>query len=75
MKVFPLPPLLLHSKQTLASLEYIQQCLKFDWDIHLKLSKRGSVCMELARTVSTLSWGDTPTSPADQPHMSTIRSS
>ncbi|KAL2090880.1 hypothetical protein ACEWY4_013143 [Coilia grayii] len=40
----------LHNKQTLASLEYIQQCLKFDWDIRLHLSKRASVCTELART-------------------------
>ncbi|XP_062402307.1 phosphatidylinositol 4-phosphate 3-kinase C2 domain-containing subunit beta [Sardina pilchardus] len=40
----------LHNKQTLASLEYIQQCLKFDWDIRLNLSERASVCVELART-------------------------
>ncbi|KAI1890648.1 hypothetical protein AGOR_G00155820 [Albula goreensis] len=40
----------LKNSQTLASLEYIQQCLKFDWDIRLYLTKRGSVNRELART-------------------------
>ncbi|XP_017305827.2 phosphatidylinositol 4-phosphate 3-kinase C2 domain-containing subunit beta [Ictalurus punctatus] len=41
----------LNNSQTLAGLEYIQQCLKFDWDIKLFLTKRSSVNMELARTV------------------------
>ncbi|KAI4894971.1 hypothetical protein NFI96_028733, partial [Prochilodus magdalenae] len=40
----------LNNSQTLAGLEYIQQCLKFDWDIRLFLTKRSSVNMELART-------------------------
>uniref|UniRef100_A0A4W5PQD0 Phosphatidylinositol-4-phosphate 3-kinase catalytic subunit type 2 beta n=1 Tax=Hucho hucho TaxID=62062 RepID=A0A4W5PQD0_9TELE len=38
------------SSQTLAELEYIQLCLKFDWDIRLFLTKRGSVNTELGRT-------------------------
>uniref|UniRef100_A0AAY4DZX8 Phosphatidylinositol-4-phosphate 3-kinase n=1 Tax=Denticeps clupeoides TaxID=299321 RepID=A0AAY4DZX8_9TELE len=42
----------LQNNQALASLEYIQQCLKFDWDIRLFLTHRASVSMELARTVS-----------------------
>uniref|UniRef100_A0A4W4GEC9 Phosphatidylinositol-4-phosphate 3-kinase n=1 Tax=Electrophorus electricus TaxID=8005 RepID=A0A4W4GEC9_ELEEL len=42
----------LNNSQTLAGLEYIQQCLKFDWDIRLFLTKRSSVGRELARTVS-----------------------
>lgn len=46
-----LPLVFLLSTQTLASFEYIQQCLKFDWDIQLILTKRSSVNMELARTV------------------------
>lgn len=46
-----LPLFFLLSNQTLASFEYIQQCLKFDWDIQLLLTKRSSVNMELARTV------------------------
>ncbi|XP_076860099.1 phosphatidylinositol 4-phosphate 3-kinase C2 domain-containing subunit beta isoform X2 [Brachyhypopomus gauderio] len=40
----------LDNSQTLAGLECIQQCLKFDWDIRLFLSKRISVSRELART-------------------------
>ncbi|XP_061075129.1 phosphatidylinositol 4-phosphate 3-kinase C2 domain-containing subunit beta [Conger conger] len=40
----------LKNTQTLASLEYIQQCLKFDLEIRLFLTKRSSVCRELART-------------------------
>lgn len=46
-----LPLFFLLSNQTLASFEYIQQCLKFDWDIRLLLTKWSSVNMELARTV------------------------
>ncbi len=45
---FTLPLFLLLSNQTLASFEYIQQCLKFDWDIRLILTKRSTVNMELA---------------------------
>ncbi|MFT7814039.1 phosphatidylinositol 4-phosphate 3-kinase C2 domain-containing subunit beta isoform X2 [Arapaima gigas] len=40
----------LKNNQTLASLEYVQQCLKFDWEIRLFLTKRSSVNQELART-------------------------
>ncbi|KAM4625227.1 phosphatidylinositol 4-phosphate 3-kinase C2 domain-containing subunit beta [Polymixia lowei] len=40
----------LNNCQTLAGLEYIQQCLKFDWEIRLFLTKRFSVNTELART-------------------------
>ncbi|KAM6980094.1 phosphatidylinositol 4-phosphate 3-kinase C2 domain-containing subunit beta [Aplochiton taeniatus] len=40
----------LNNSQTLAGLEYIQLCLKFDWDIRLFLTKRTSVSRELART-------------------------
>uniref|UniRef100_A0A8C2ET64 Phosphatidylinositol-4-phosphate 3-kinase, catalytic subunit type 2 beta n=1 Tax=Cyprinus carpio TaxID=7962 RepID=A0A8C2ET64_CYPCA len=47
----------LKNNQTLASFEYIQQCLKFDWDIQLLLTKRSSVNMELARTTED---DDTP---------------
>lgn len=47
----------LKNTQTLASFEYIQQCLKFDWDIRLILTKRSSVNMELARTTED---DDTP---------------
>uniref|UniRef100_A0A674DH26 Phosphatidylinositol-4-phosphate 3-kinase catalytic subunit type 2 beta n=1 Tax=Salmo trutta TaxID=8032 RepID=A0A674DH26_SALTR len=43
----------LENSQTLAELEYIQLCLKFDWDIRLFLTKRGSVNTELGRTVCT----------------------
>ncbi|XP_067102531.1 phosphatidylinositol 4-phosphate 3-kinase C2 domain-containing subunit beta [Osmerus mordax] len=39
----------LNNDQPLASLEYIQQCLKFDWDIRLFLTKRSTVNTELAR--------------------------
>uniref|UniRef100_A0A672RSA0 Phosphatidylinositol-4-phosphate 3-kinase catalytic subunit type 2 beta n=1 Tax=Sinocyclocheilus grahami TaxID=75366 RepID=A0A672RSA0_SINGR len=45
-----LPLVFLLSTQTLVSFEYIQQCLKFDWDIRLILTKRSSVNMELGRT-------------------------
>ncbi|KAA0707732.1 Phosphatidylinositol 4-phosphate 3-kinase C2 domain-containing subunit beta [Triplophysa tibetana] len=38
------------NNETLVSFEYIQQCLKFDWDIRLILTKRSSINMELART-------------------------
>ncbi|XP_051967813.1 phosphatidylinositol 4-phosphate 3-kinase C2 domain-containing subunit beta-like [Xyrauchen texanus] len=41
----------LKNNQALASFEYIQQCLKFDWDIRLVLTKRSSVNMELIRTM------------------------
>ncbi|XP_018614153.1 phosphatidylinositol 4-phosphate 3-kinase C2 domain-containing subunit beta isoform X2 [Scleropages formosus] len=40
----------LKNNQTLASLEYVQQCLKFDWEIRFFLTKRSSVNQELART-------------------------
>ncbi|XP_056129210.1 phosphatidylinositol 4-phosphate 3-kinase C2 domain-containing subunit beta [Lampris incognitus] len=40
----------LNNCQTLAGLEYVQQCLKFDWDIRLFLTKRSSINTELART-------------------------
>ncbi|XP_062842305.1 phosphatidylinositol 4-phosphate 3-kinase C2 domain-containing subunit beta [Trichomycterus rosablanca] len=40
----------LNNSQTLAGLEYIQQCLKFDRDVRLFLTKRSSINMELART-------------------------
>ncbi|XP_041744413.2 phosphatidylinositol 4-phosphate 3-kinase C2 domain-containing subunit beta-like [Coregonus clupeaformis] len=40
----------LENSQTLAELEYIQLCLKFDWDIRLFLTNRGSVNTELGRT-------------------------
>uniref|UniRef100_A0A8C8HNL4 Phosphatidylinositol-4-phosphate 3-kinase n=1 Tax=Oncorhynchus tshawytscha TaxID=74940 RepID=A0A8C8HNL4_ONCTS len=43
----------LENSQTLAELEYIQLCLKFDWDIRLFLTKRGSINTELGRTVCT----------------------
>ncbi|XP_050978667.1 phosphatidylinositol 4-phosphate 3-kinase C2 domain-containing subunit beta [Labeo rohita] len=47
----------LKNTQTLASFEYIQQCLKFDWEIRLILTKWSSVNMELARTTED---DDTP---------------
>ncbi|XP_016096670.1 phosphatidylinositol 4-phosphate 3-kinase C2 domain-containing subunit beta isoform X2 [Sinocyclocheilus grahami] len=47
----------LKNNQTLVGFEYIQQCLKFDWDIQLILTKRSSVNMELARTTED---DDTP---------------
>ncbi|RVE72868.1 hypothetical protein OJAV_G00043190 [Oryzias javanicus] len=40
----------LHNSQSLAGLEIVQQCLKFDWDIRLFLTKRFAVNRELART-------------------------
>ncbi|XP_048878398.1 phosphatidylinositol 4-phosphate 3-kinase C2 domain-containing subunit beta isoform X2 [Brienomyrus brachyistius] len=40
----------LMNNQTLASLEYIQQCLKFDWEIRLFLTKRSTISQELVRT-------------------------
>ncbi|XP_038157703.1 phosphatidylinositol 4-phosphate 3-kinase C2 domain-containing subunit beta [Cyprinodon tularosa] len=40
----------LSNSQTLAGLEFVQQCLKFDWDIRLFLTKRSMVNTELART-------------------------
>ncbi|XP_024125494.1 phosphatidylinositol 4-phosphate 3-kinase C2 domain-containing subunit beta [Oryzias melastigma] len=40
----------LHNSQSLAGLEIVQQCLKFDWDIRLFLTKRLAVNRELART-------------------------
>lgn len=39
------------SAQTLGGLEFVQQCLKFDWDVRLCLVKRSSISIELARTV------------------------
>uniref|UniRef100_A0A3Q3WXX0 Uncharacterized protein n=1 Tax=Mola mola TaxID=94237 RepID=A0A3Q3WXX0_MOLML len=41
----------LNNSQTLACLEFAQQCLKFDWDVRLFLTKRSSISTELARTV------------------------
>uniref|UniRef100_A0A3P8PV25 PI3K-RBD domain-containing protein n=1 Tax=Astatotilapia calliptera TaxID=8154 RepID=A0A3P8PV25_ASTCA len=41
----------LHNAQTLGGLEFVQQCLKFDWDVRLCLVKRSSISIELARTV------------------------
>uniref|UniRef100_A0A8C5A613 Phosphatidylinositol-4-phosphate 3-kinase catalytic subunit type 2 beta n=1 Tax=Gadus morhua TaxID=8049 RepID=A0A8C5A613_GADMO len=41
----------LSNSQTLAGLEYVQQCLKYEWDIRLLLTKRASINTELARTV------------------------
>uniref|UniRef100_A0A672YWS0 Phosphatidylinositol-4-phosphate 3-kinase, catalytic subunit type 2 beta n=1 Tax=Sphaeramia orbicularis TaxID=375764 RepID=A0A672YWS0_9TELE len=40
----------LHNSQTLAGLEFVLQCLKFDWDIRLFLTKRSAISTELART-------------------------
>uniref|UniRef100_A0A3P9K4X0 Phosphatidylinositol-4-phosphate 3-kinase catalytic subunit type 2 beta n=1 Tax=Oryzias latipes TaxID=8090 RepID=A0A3P9K4X0_ORYLA len=40
----------LPNSQSLAGLEIVQQCLKFDWDIRLFLTKRSGVNTELART-------------------------
>nr|XP_057910598.1 phosphatidylinositol 4-phosphate 3-kinase C2 domain-containing subunit beta [Doryrhamphus excisus] len=40
----------LRSSQTLAGLECVQQCLKFDWDVRLILTRRSSVNTELSRT-------------------------
>uniref|UniRef100_A0A7N6BL09 Phosphatidylinositol-4-phosphate 3-kinase n=1 Tax=Anabas testudineus TaxID=64144 RepID=A0A7N6BL09_ANATE len=39
----------LNNSQTLASLEFVQQCLKFDWDIRLILTKRSTISTELVR--------------------------
>ncbi|MEQ2201929.1 hypothetical protein XENOCAPTIV_020761, partial [Xenoophorus captivus] len=36
--------------QTLAGLEFVQQCLKFDWEIRLFLTKRSIISTKLART-------------------------
>lgn len=40
----------LNNSQTLAGLEFVQQCLKFDWDVRLSLTKRSAVNTELSRT-------------------------
>ncbi|XP_049458584.1 phosphatidylinositol 4-phosphate 3-kinase C2 domain-containing subunit beta isoform X5 [Epinephelus fuscoguttatus] len=40
----------LNNSQTLAGLEFVQQCLKFDWDVRLFLTKRSSINTELSRT-------------------------
>uniref|UniRef100_A0A7N8WVJ3 Phosphatidylinositol-4-phosphate 3-kinase, catalytic subunit type 2 beta n=1 Tax=Mastacembelus armatus TaxID=205130 RepID=A0A7N8WVJ3_9TELE len=40
----------LNNSQTLAGLEFVQQFLKFDWDIRLFLTKRSTISTELART-------------------------
>ncbi|KAK0144593.1 Phosphatidylinositol 4-phosphate 3-kinase C2 domain-containing subunit beta [Merluccius polli] len=40
----------LNNSQTLAGLQYVQQCLKFEWDVRLLLIKRASITTELART-------------------------
>lgn len=40
----------LPNSQPLAALEHVQQCLKFDWDVRLSLSKRSSINTELRRT-------------------------
>ncbi|XP_030584785.1 phosphatidylinositol 4-phosphate 3-kinase C2 domain-containing subunit beta [Archocentrus centrarchus] len=40
----------LNNSQTLASLEFVQQCLKFDWDVRLFLTNRSAITTELART-------------------------
>ncbi|KAM6927530.1 phosphatidylinositol 4-phosphate 3-kinase C2 domain-containing subunit beta [Xenentodon cancila] len=40
----------LNNCQSLAGLEYVQQCLKFDWDVRLYLTKRSAINTELART-------------------------
>ncbi|XP_047438276.1 phosphatidylinositol 4-phosphate 3-kinase C2 domain-containing subunit beta [Mugil cephalus] len=40
----------LNNSQTLAGLEFVQQCLKFDWDVRLFLTKRSDVNTELYRT-------------------------
>ncbi|XP_075869462.1 phosphatidylinositol 4-phosphate 3-kinase C2 domain-containing subunit beta isoform X2 [Nelusetta ayraudi] len=42
----------LSNSQTLAALEFVQQCLKFDWDVRLSLTRRSEVSGELARTES-----------------------
>ncbi|XP_075993842.1 phosphatidylinositol 4-phosphate 3-kinase C2 domain-containing subunit beta isoform X2 [Genypterus blacodes] len=40
----------LNNSHTLGGLEFVQQCLKFDWDVRLVLTKRTSISTELART-------------------------
>ncbi|XP_031172065.1 phosphatidylinositol 4-phosphate 3-kinase C2 domain-containing subunit beta isoform X1 [Sander lucioperca] len=40
----------LNNSETLAGLEFVQQCLKFDWDVRLFLTKRSSINTELCRT-------------------------
>uniref|UniRef100_A0AAV2MIJ5 Phosphatidylinositol-4-phosphate 3-kinase n=1 Tax=Knipowitschia caucasica TaxID=637954 RepID=A0AAV2MIJ5_KNICA len=40
----------LPNAQTLAALEYVQQCLKFDWDVKLRLVRRAEISIELRRT-------------------------
>ncbi|XP_054866605.1 phosphatidylinositol 4-phosphate 3-kinase C2 domain-containing subunit beta isoform X3 [Amphiprion ocellaris] len=40
----------LSNSQTLASLEFVQQCLKFEWDVRLFLTKKSSINTELSRT-------------------------
>ncbi|KAK7879163.1 hypothetical protein WMY93_034053, partial [Mugilogobius chulae] len=40
----------LPNSQTLAALEFVQQCLKFDWDVRLKLVRRADINTELQRT-------------------------
>ncbi|XP_029007778.1 phosphatidylinositol 4-phosphate 3-kinase C2 domain-containing subunit beta [Betta splendens] len=40
----------LNNSQSLASLEFVQQCLKFDWDVRLILIRRSAISTELART-------------------------
>ncbi|XP_068598544.1 phosphatidylinositol 4-phosphate 3-kinase C2 domain-containing subunit beta [Brachionichthys hirsutus] len=49
LKVFGLDEFL-NSSQSLAGLEIVQQCLKFDWDVRLVLTKRCGIGTELART-------------------------
>ncbi|XP_069370934.1 phosphatidylinositol 4-phosphate 3-kinase C2 domain-containing subunit beta isoform X1 [Paralichthys olivaceus] len=39
-----------NNSQTLASVEFVHQCLKFDWDVRLCLIKRSAVNTELSRT-------------------------
>ncbi|KAK2915575.1 phosphatidylinositol 4-phosphate 3-kinase C2 domain-containing subunit beta [Channa argus] len=39
-----------NNSQTLAGLEFVQQCLKFDWDVRLILTKRSTISTELTRT-------------------------
>ncbi|XP_072296201.1 phosphatidylinositol 4-phosphate 3-kinase C2 domain-containing subunit beta [Eucyclogobius newberryi] len=40
----------LPNSQTLAALEFVQQCLKFDWDVRLRLVRRAHINTELRRT-------------------------
>ncbi|XP_068170480.1 phosphatidylinositol 4-phosphate 3-kinase C2 domain-containing subunit beta isoform X2 [Antennarius striatus] len=49
LKVFGLDEFL-NNSQSLAGLELVQQCLKFDWDVRLVLTKRCDINTELART-------------------------